>query len=484
MSGTRRRGPVIVAMLFLMPASGIDFATAKSGAPCLGPIPSECEVHVLRYREGFDHFPKSIRAVPNGNELVIFEIANPQPKGASTLRLQKFSPDLTSVWVRDIANPGYYIYPDDLAFSNDGRIAYVTWTGVDAHGYVAFMSAISASNGDVLWTSNFGRDTFATSVVVGPTNDVIYFLGGEVRGFGNRNLLVAALDARLPQVLWTRTYDGRGSEWPGLLPASLDAASRMIVARDHSRLYIAAQSNGAKPETTDAVVLSYDARSGELLWSFRSSADGGALANSSPRADGAYALTESEAGTLIMMRPTGLVAFDSASGSVTWRHDWSAKVCPWFSPLHDPGICDLVVSNDGRSVYAFTPELLSAHAVSDGAVAWIVPGMDSTSGQPSPGRVSASADGNSLYIVRLKGQSFPVTKNSDLITSRIDAETGFVDWSAKLDVGGYEQPVGLVMGSEGPVVLAQLDIFEDGRVYHELIFARYSESPSSKVLAR
>jgi hypothetical protein len=184
--------------------------------------------------------------------------------------------------------------------------------------------AYDARTGAELWVTSHGSDTEEEDAIAGSADSSAIYVAGRDDPT-NPGFLVVRLSASSGIIQWTSHYDtGDGS-----LPAAAPSPDGLALSPDNSKVFITgAASTPANPDV--AVTVAFDSNSGGQLWH----AFDPTYASSAGRCSGYTAVPASA--TLFVLEdclnlagiyPT-LLAYDAATGSLTWRRTFPTTV-PW-----------------------------------------------------------------------------------------------------------------------------------------------------------
>jgi WD40 repeat protein len=196
--------------------------------------------------------------------------------------------------------------------------------------------------------------------------------------------------------------------------------------------------------TSDILVISYDAATGARLWArhYHGRNDthdfGGSLAISP---DGSRVFVGGQAAPVGGGFAYVTLAYDAATGARLWT-----------SRIGGGGVRDLVVSPDGSTVFVTGNEnaMTIAYDAATGARKWKAV-LSNPYGYDLGYRIAISPDGSQVFVAAAGQSSDFTTDGSDYLTVAYDAVTGHEQWVTRYDSphNRWDQATGIAVAGDG-----------------------------------
>lgn len=243
--------------------------------------------------------------------------------------------------------------------------------------------AINAASGAVKWEDQQPAATSVITDVFSAAEGTLAFVAGYTPGAtaSQSDILVKAYNANTGEIAWTHSWDAGRDD----LPKGLCAIGGRVTVVGYG-------GNFATGESVHGLVRTFDATTGEVLWTSIINTSVGGNAVWGVACDGTRVIA---AGTeTISLRKHLLVrSYDAATGALNWSVN-RASTSPVGATIHN-GIV-MVAGASGSSAF------LAGYDVNTGAPSWLLPaspGNFTTLDADSGIVVAAGRSGTSAYAV-------------------------------------------------------------------------------------
>jgi DNA-binding beta-propeller fold protein YncE len=324
-------------------------------------------------------------------------------------------------------------------------------------GTIGVSGVAEAVPGAVLWGKRYngpgnGIDA-ARRMAMSPDGSKIYVSGSSVGATSGSDYATIAYNAATGSQVWVNRWSGAGS--------GADAVTAIALSPDGTKLYVTG-SSVASTSGSDYATVAYNAATGALLWAKRYNGPGNGY-------DEARAVAVSPDGTKISVSGRSIgsttdldyatIAYNATSGAVIWTKRYNGP----GNRTDDASA--VVVSADGTKVYvsgsseassSFIDYATIAYNATTGAVIW-------TKRYNGPGnfidQVSAmrlSPDGIKVYVTGSSTGPHSIAEDgrSDYATIAYNATTGALVWVKRYNgpANGDDMPGAIAVSGDGTKV--------------------------------
>lgn len=427
-----RRVPAMVALLFALP--GVALAAPGD------------EIWVARYAGPvFADEAVALAVAPDGSRVFTtgWSTADPDRFTADIVTISYDAATGAELWIDRFDGSGNgWDHPNDAAVSPSGDALYVLGgtRGISTGQDYALIS-FDPATGERLWVFTYDGPSERRSldsgqgIAVAPSGETVFVTGYSANGFTSSgstdtDYATIAVDAATGEALGITRHDGVGH--------GRDYAFEVGVAGGGDVVAVTGWNAGHGELSNDSVTIGYDALTGEELWIARYDGPDGA-------SDATYDLATSPDGTQIFVagnsysNDTGrsdalLVGYDASTGEELW-------VARYERPKRHTQASDVVVSPGGETVFASGDRsgggsypcsrddyLTLAYDTATGALRWSAR-YDGPAGCTDFAWAAAAAE-DTVYVT---GLSKTPGAHQDVATVAYDALSGDELWVAQYD---------------------------------------------------
>lgn len=269
-----------------------------------------------------------------------------------------------------------------VATSPDGSRVYSTglsWGGNETK-WDAVIVANDATTGEPLWATRYAAPALGTDVGVSLAADPSgqwVFVGGYAYMGPETGLdyLVLALAASDGSIRWTATYDGPGHAADG--PSDEIPVRALALSPDGATAYLTGTSWGGFGSQFDVATVAFETSTGAQVWAARY--DGAAHLD-----DGGYSIAASGDGSRIYVSGISVEDISSNSDALLLAYDAATGQLAWARHTDGPGhqyddLISVSVDASGSRVFATGVSvgdgtgydvLTQAYEASDGTLSW------------------------------------------------------------------------------------------------------------------
>jgi WD40 repeat protein len=329
-----------------------------------------------------------------------------------------------------------------LVVSPSGTQLFVTGGGAIFPGGLT-TTAYEASTGTRQWSVTSQGNDVAADIGVSPDGGSVFVTGQS--GISNSDFLTIAYDAATGAEVWEARYDNKHLDYP----------KRLVVSPDGSKVFVLGAVYGARRE--DFALVSYDATTGDELWSWTFSTKG-------EREDISTSLGVSPDGSMVFVAGFSpgaddvhdflTVALDASAGQPTWLaryHDPALQEAQAFSLAVSPSGGQVFVTGCASNTYAIgsclgAPDYLTvAYDSATGTRQWAVTYDGPVQGDDVARSVGVRPDGGLVYVTGYSDQ----LATTDYVTIAYDASTGTQVWFDAYDGPTYRAEASCCLAVSG-----------------------------------
>jgi WD40 repeat protein len=221
---------------------------------------------------GVNDVPRDVVVSPDGNTVVTLGTANTMATYIDWTVVANTAASGARKWVVSEAGPGTALdTPSGLAITPDSaRVLVAGSTCEDGTALPTcdmIVRALDLGSGTTAWRIRLdaGDQDTAGDIALSPDGSIAYLAGLQTAGSTGADASLTAIEASDGDVVWTSTYDGS---------RSFDAANELAVAQNGERVYVTGPSD-TPTSGRDYATVAFDAEDGERLWVVREDHHGG-----------------------------------------------------------------------------------------------------------------------------------------------------------------------------------------------------------------
>jgi hypothetical protein len=474
-------GPIHVRKRRLLAATVLAFAIPHAALATPGD-----GVWVARYAGPvFADEAVAVGTAPDGSRVFVtgWSTSDPREFTSDIVTIAYDATNGAPLWIDRYGGSGAgWDVPNDLVVAPSGDTVYVVGgTRGASTGQDYVLIALDPESGERRWVFTYDGPSDRHSldsgqgIAVAPDGTTVFVTGYSADGFTasgsyNTDYATIAIDAATGDEVWVSRHNGIGD--------GRDYAFEIGVAGGGDVVAVTGWNAGHGELSNDAATIGYDAVTGEVRWISRYDGPGGA-------SDATYDLAVSPDGSRIyvagesssegaLLGAALLVAYDAITGEEAWAARYER-------PRRSTGASDVVVSPDGRTVFVsggrrgrgsypcYEGDYLTlAYEAATGSLRWSAR-YDGPAGCLDY-TTAAFATADTVYVTGLSKAS---GAHQDVATVAYDAASGNELWVVRYDgpASRWDQGTDLVVGPGGDVFVTGYSIGRDS--FRDFVTIRY-----------
>ncbi len=303
----------------------------------------------------------------------------------------------------------------------------------------AIVAALNANTGKVLWKYLLEGVTDDKFIAIAAKPKRVYVVGEVDTARAGEDFLVAALDSHKGQVLWRKQFDLNG--------AGLDDDARNIVVQGN-KIFVSGRSLTAAGDR-DGVVRALDANTGEVLWEYLLALGEGS--NDDPRLIAVrrnqlfvVGLSEIETAPGLFVHDAIVLALNANTGAEVWRQG-QFDLAGEDDEIKAMAVQGkrVFVAGSGKTASGDRDGVVRALHVGTGEVLWEYL-LDLSAG--NDGIRGIVVQKNYVFVAGMGDTS---AGNRDAVVGALDVETGELLWKNLFDLAMGDDSADIVMTAKG-----------------------------------